>query len=70
MKEHIVQTYKCEYRENCAATSLTYDEDLGWRTRIVTDEDVKNKEEVISVTPHGGGLIPIDCFTPCMLLTF
>ena len=69
IRERKSQTYRCEFMENCNTTSLTYEEDLGWSSRTVQENDAKSDNVSFSVRPFGGGIAgnPIDCFTPCRL---
>lgn len=69
IRERKLQTYRCEFKENCNTTSLTYEEDLGWSSRTVQENDAKSDNISFSVRPFGGGIAgnPIDCFTPCRL---
>lgn len=69
IRERKSQTYRCEFKENCNTTSLTYEEDLGWSSRTVQENDAKSDNVSFSVRPFGGGIAgnPIDCFTPCRL---
>ena len=68
IKEHKKQMVRCESKDKCQTLAITYEEDLGWFARTDTKKEKEDHGRLdLKVRPFGGGVVPVDCYTPCRL---